>query len=69
MISIYDLGEKADISRETIYYRLKQLQKRGMEIKSEYVTEDSRPIRIFTDEIAEQIINWRGAKPGRKKQK
>ena len=69
MITIRDIEKQADISRETIYYRLKQLQKRGMEIKSEYVTEDSRPVRIFTDETAEAIINWRGAKPGRKKQK
>ena len=69
MITAKEIMKRANISRSTIVYRLKQMKKAGIKIKEFYLNENNRPIRVFTEEIAEQIINWRGAKPGRKKQK
>lgn len=66
MQTINDIMKKGDISRATVHNRLNRLER---EVIPDYQQENGRPIRIFTDETAEAIINWRGAKPGRKKQK
>ncbi len=69
MITKKDLCIRADLTQQGLDYRLKQMEKTGIKIKAIYQQTDRAPIRIFTNEIAEAIINWRGAKPGRKKQK
>ena len=66
MQTINDIMIKGDISRATVHNRLNRLER---EVIPDYQQENGRPVRIFTEEIAEAIINWTGAKPGRKKQK
>ena len=68
MITAKEIMEKAGISRSTIIYRIKQMKNAGIVISSEYQETNRAPIRVFTDEIAQMIIDWRGAKPGRKRQ-
>ena len=64
MQTINDIMKKGDISRATVHNRLKRLK---IKVIPFYQQENGRVIRIFPDETADLIINWRGAKPGRKK--
>lgn len=65
MQTINDIMIKADISRATVHNRLNRLP---MKVRPVYEHINGKPVRVFTDEISLEIINWRGAKPGRKKQ-
>ena len=65
MQTILDIMIQADISKATVHNRLKRLP---VKVRPVYQHINGRPVRVFTDEIADQIINWTGAKPGRKKQ-
>ena len=66
MQTINDIMIKGDISRATVHNRLNRLETK---VIPDYQQENGHPVRIFTDKEAEAIINWRGAKSGRKKQK
>ena len=65
MQTINDIMKKGDISRATVHNRINRLE---IELIPIYQQENGHPVRIFTDKEAEAIINWTGAKPGRKKQ-
>ena len=67
MKTINDIMKEGDICKATVHNRLNQMKKIGIKPRPVYEHIDNRPVRIFTDEMAEQIIDWRGAKPGRKK--
>ena len=56
------------LTKQGLTYRINQMKKSGIVISSEYQETNRAPIRVFTDEIAQMIIDWRGKKPGRKRQ-
>ena len=69
MKTINDVMEEGDISKATVHNRLNRLKKGGLKVMPVYRHENGRPVRVFTEEVAQMIIDWRGKKPGRKKGK
>ncbi len=67
MITKKDLLIATGLTQQGLDYRLKQMKKAGMKIKPMYQQTNRAPIRVFAEEVAQQIIDWRGAKPGRKR--
>ena len=68
MITKKQLLLETGLSQQGLDYRIGIMKKSGIVIKSEYQETNRAPIRVFTDEVAQMIIDWRGAKPGRKRQ-
>ena len=66
MITKKDLKRLSGLTQQGLDYRLKQMKKAGIKIKPMYKQTDRAPIRIYSEEVAEQIVNWRGRKPGPK---
>ena len=62
MDTIKQVATNAEVSTRTVQRRAKILG-----FLKRYRGDPGTPIRIFTKSEAEQIINWTGAKPGRKK--
>ena len=67
MITKKDLIQSTGLTQQGLDYRLKQMKKAGIKIKPMYQQTDRAPIRVYSEEVAQLIIDWRGAKPGRKR--
>ena len=64
METIKQVASNAGVSTRTVQRRAGVLG-----VEKRYEGKPGEPIRVFTEIEAEQIVNWRGAKPGRKKGK
>lgn len=62
MITKNELADKLNLSGLTVRNRAKALN-----LEEKYETENGTNIRVFTDQEADMIENYRGKKPGRKR--
>ena len=64
MKRVNDIAEEAKITRQSVYNRIRKIEdETGYFIPRQT---DREGFRIVSEDIAKQIKNWKGQKPGRK---
>ena len=67
MITNKDVEKATGLTRQGVIYRLKQMEEAGSGISARYKPGKVGPIRVYTEEDLQTIINYEARKPGRKR--